>query len=576
VTTLFADGTLGQKLKREDRKLHEEIMNFCRHIAGNCQTSAVSICGHYALWPTTGRTAIQVLLVVRDFPPRVMNYIKNLDSKNLIVLAVDQWVFERDVDKGFLGEALAGDLIFPYESLINEEYLHVQEVKLKRRLVMELLQSLILDYPELSYEFYIEPMYFALEAMLTRARLYPPMLYALSNFLKESRESQDINRILLGFLEALTELERQGTICFWKDYVRISKEFVDSARVRRYRFTYLFKTGQRALFTSLLNIFPQLFNIFFQSRESFLDLQKFVNDTLRAGPPIEDPESRVFVKTGSGFAPLTNRMDIEAFARKVLAAGKDTRVDIQSMGGILNDVYLVSVGGGTEKVVVKRFRDWSNFKWFPLTLWSAGTRTFAVLGRSRLERECAINQLLCTKGFDVPKLLHVSPSERLVFMEYIDGQDFGNVIRKAADSKVTAELEKNLELIRKVGEMLAAVHAVGVALGDTKPENILVNKENKIYLTDFEQASRIGDKVWDIAEFLYYAGHDISPFTSTSRIESIANAFIRGYLRSGGNLKTVKNAGNPRYTKVFSVFTFPHVMLALSNVCRRAQKPSEQ
>jgi tRNA A-37 threonylcarbamoyl transferase component Bud32 len=225
-----------------------------------------------------------------------------------------------------------------------------------------------------------------------------------------------------------------------------------------------------------------------------------------------------------------------------------------------------------KKAVVKSFRDWSSFKWFPLTLWSLGTRTFAVLGRSRLERECVMNQLLHSKGFAVPKILYVSPSKRLVFMEYVEGKDVASVIRRVATSGVGAEVRKDLKTIRRVGRKFAKVHAMGVALGDTKPENIMIGRKGEIFLMDFEQASRNGDKVWDVAEFLYYAGHDIPPFVDLRVAEQIAEAFIRGYLEAGGAVETVKKAGNPKYTKVFSVFTFPHVMLALSGMCKKADR----
>jgi hypothetical protein len=52
----------------------------------------------------------------------------------------------------------------------------------------------------------------------------------------------------------------------------------------------------------------------------------------------------------------------------------------------------------------------------------------------------------------------------------------------------------------------------------------------------------------------------------------MAKTFVTGYLQAGGNFKTVKNAGNPKYTKVFSVFTFPHIILILSNVCRKVEE----
>jgi tRNA A-37 threonylcarbamoyl transferase component Bud32 len=265
---------------------------------------------------------------------------------------------------------------------------------------------------------------------------------------------------------------------------------------------------------------------------------------------------------------------VETFARRVLCASEDAKVEVEEVGGVLNDVYLVKavVNGAEKRVVVKSFRDWSSFKWFPLTLWTFGTRTFAVLGLSRLERECAISQLLHSKGFAVPKILHVSHGERLIFMEYVEGENLDRVVKRILASKDVGNVEKDLEVVRRVGEEFAKIHMLNIALGDTKPENIIVGKEGAIYFLDFEQASRNGDKVWDVAEFLYYAGHYASPFIGVRPVQLIAEAFVEGYLGAGGDVKIVKEAGKPKYTKVFSVFTLPHVMLVISNICRRADK----
>jgi tRNA A-37 threonylcarbamoyl transferase component Bud32 len=375
-------------------------------------------------------------------------------------------------------------------------------------------------------------------------------------------------------LDALKKLEEEGPIRLSEGYVKISKEFVDQARTRKVRFTNLLKTGHRALFASLLGMLPQMLNVLSQNTESLFSFQRLLKEGARAGMPIDDPKNLVYVKTASGLVPLANRMGIGAFARKVLRADESAKIKVTNIGGILNDVYLVSanIDGKEKRVVVKRFRDWSNFKWFPLTLWSVGTRTFAVLGRSRLERECAINRLLHSEGFAVPELLYVSPNERLIFTEYVVGEDLSNAVKRIAISKNDSELKKDFELMAKVGNLFAKVHALGVSLGDTKPENILVDRKGELYLTDLEQAGRNGDRAWDVAEFLYYSGHYISPFAVASRVELMAKAFIAGYLQAGGNIKAVKNAGNTKYTKVFSVFTFPHVMLILSNACRKAEQ----
>ncbi len=503
-----------------------------------------------------------------------MNYVKVVDKRNMVVVAVDEWVFERDVDRGFLGEALAGGLIFPYIPLVNEAYLHNQEVKLKKRLILELLENLVLDFPELSYTIHIEPEYFMYETMLIRARLFPPTIYNLLNFMQEDVKKENIEQAFHGYLEALKELEEENIVNFSNGHVKISRKFADDARSRKVRFINLFKTAQRALFTSLLGIFPKTLDLLSQNKEILLKLQKVAEEKPKIIHQIEDPKKYLYIPTASGLVSLANKMDIEAFARKVLPTGEDAKIEIEEIGGILNDVYLIKTlaKGKERKIIVKRFRDWSSFKWFPLTLWTVGTRTFAVSGRSRLERECAINQILYSRGFAVPKVLHVSHSERLIFMEYVEGENLDKLVKRIVNSKISSEKEKDITIISKVGEIFANVHALGIALGDTKPENIMIGKDGEVILLDFEQASRNGDKVWDIAEFLYYAGHGIPPFVGTHSAELIAKAFIEGYLKAGGDAKIVKDAGNPKYTKVFSVFTFPHIMFVISNICRKADK----
>jgi Kae1-associated kinase Bud32 len=375
------------------------------------------------------------------------------------------------------------------------------------------------------------------------------------------------------YLDALKALEKESVISFSDDYVRISEKFAENVRIRRGRFINLFRTAQRALFTYLLSAFPDTLSLLSQNREVFLRFERSPKEKSEFSNQIEDSRKYLYVPTASGLVPLVNMMDIEAFSRKVLSANKDAKVDIEEIGGILNDVYLIKTfaDGEERRIIVKSFRDWSSFKWFPLTLWTVGTRTFSVLARSRLEREFAMNQLLFSKGFIVPKIFHVSHNQRLIFMEYVEGESIEKVIKRVAVSKNTEMIQKGLYIINKVGEKFAQVHALGISLGDTKPENILVEKNSEICLLDFEQAARKGDRVWDIAEFLYYAGHYISPLVGTQAAEHIAKAFIEGYLRAGGSAKIVKNAGNPKYTKVFSVFTFPRIMLAISNICRKTE-----
>lgn len=546
-----------------------EVLSLCRHISSPGEMTAACVCSNLTSGVSDSKEMLDVLVVVNNYPQKLMSYFKAIKGKNVLITAVDKWVFERDVDRGFLGEVLAGRMIFPYLPLLNEVYMRSLEVELKKRLVYELLENLVLDYPELSYEMRIGPEYFMYEAMISRARVFPLLNYLLIEFSREECKKSNIMQVLPAYLTALEELEKDCVVSLSGKYVRISPAFVEKVKKGNTRFTNLLRSGQRTLFASLLGVFPQLLNIFSQNTELIMKFHKTIDRKIPT--QIGNSRQHLYVPTDNGLIALSNKTGIEDFARRILHAGAKANVKVEDMGGILNDVFLVKVHVGNEgkKVVAKRFRDWSSFKWFPLTLWSVGTRSFVVLGRSRLEREYAINQLLRSKGFEVPKILHVSESERLIFMDYIEGEDLGEIIKKAVVTRTENDLKPYFEIIRKAGKLIGKVHLLGIALGDTKPENLLLSRDGKMFLLDFEQASRNGDKVWDIAEFVYYAGHYFPLFAEVHHAELVAKTFIEGYIEGGGDFRTVRKAGNPKYTKVFTVFTQPHIMLAFSAICRK-------
>jgi eukaryotic-like serine/threonine-protein kinase len=70
---------------------------------------------------------------------------------------------------------------------------------------------------------------------------------------------------------------------------------------------------------------------------------------------------------------------------------------------------------------------------------------------------------------------------RFISMAYVEGQDLHQII--SANPKMP--LERVLNFSRQFAEALAAAHAEGVIHRDLKPQNILVGKEDQIYISDF-------------------------------------------------------------------------------------------
>lgn len=558
-------------------RTQQQIMGICRHIAGSAKITALSLFSNYVLGLPDTKTTLEIVLVIRDYKPRSMSYFNVLEQRLIVIFAVDQWIFERDVERGFLGEAFAGTLVFPYTALSGKDYFKKQELILKKRLILELLENLVFSFPELSYDIRIKPEYFMYEVMLNRVRVFPPLANSISD-LSGAAAARNFAPVLQGYIEALEQLEMEKKVSISDDFVTIPKRTIVRSQNQRVHFLNLAKNAPRTFFTSFVKIFPQLMTFFSQNSESLLYVQRLI---LKKGKEnrsyFVDPKKYVFLPTAKGLVSLADQVDIETFARKVILDGKDSKIKIEPIGGVLNDVYLISASrdGTDKKVLVKRFKDWSGFKWFPLSIWSLGARTFAVLARSRLARECAISELLRCSGFNVPKILHVNTNERLIFMEYLEGEDLSYAIRRMATSNAKDEIGIELDKILKVGEIFAHVHSLNVTLGDTKPENVLVSPIGEIYLLDFEQASRSGDKSWDIAEFMYYSGHYLQPLTGIEKAELIATSFIEGYLRGGGEVNTIRRSGASKYTRVFSIFTLPSVILAMSNACKRAEAPKQ-
>ncbi len=512
------------------------------------------------------------MLIIHDFQPRLMSYLKSIKNKTVFVFAVDQWIFERDIDRGMLGEAIASKLVFPYQALWGENYLREREGVLKQRLVLELLENIVINFPELAHRIQILPQYFMYEVFSNRLRVFPLLAYDLANLtsglIQNEEQSLNIYKV------ALKKLEAQQKISLQNGYVSITKEFIEQCQDPKLRIINIAKNAPRTLFISIFGVLPQLMSIVSQNIDAFWRTQKinWIRPANHAASFI-DPQEYVFFPTATGLVSLSDKIDIKGFAQKLLLKGQNTNIEVKPVGGMLNDVYVINASANSleTKILAKRFKDWSGFKWFPLTLWSFGARSFAVSGQSRLAKECAISEFLLSEGFNVPKILHVSNAERIVFMEFIEGEGLNQAIKRystATDEKVTSNV---LNIVRSVGEILARVHEHNVSLGDTKPDNVLINPNGKIFLIDFEQALQGGDKTWDIAVFLYYCGHYLQPFDSNLKAEAITQAFISGYLSGGGNVEKVRKAGLAKYTRVFSIFTMPATVFAISNVCKKAQ-----
>jgi len=552
---------------------NEQILDMCREVARDHYIVATCLYGPLAAGYGDEGSGPNMLLILKGFGSRLKTYKRKVFERDAFILAVDQGAFQRDVSLGWLGEIAADNLLIPYEPLINSEYLWRQEVALKKRVVWELLESLAMEFPELSHELAIKQEYFMYETQMERAKLFPLISYRFLNMLRNDVREKNVELMMKGYRKALEELSQEKRITLTDGTVRVTPEFVNEIRSRKIRIPTVLKSVQRAALRHVFSALPRMLAPLAAEEEIYARSHLDAKETEDLVLKLEDPKSHVLMPTPSGPVPLSDATNIEEFVNKTVPTATAIAVETKEIGGVLNSVFLLTLLKDHEKqrIVVKKFRDWTGFKWFPLALWSLGTKRFAVLGKSRLEREYALNQYLLSKGLTVPRILHISTKQRLIFKEFVEGETMSEAIKRILLTEADASAE--LELVKEAGRQIAKAHQVDVGLGDCKPENIIVTKKDgKLCFVDLEQASRDGDSTWDIAEFLYYSGHYVPPLAPTDRIELISETFIQGYLEEGGSKETVRKAASPRYTKVFSIFTQPHVILAVSNLCRRVRQ----
>jgi len=230
------------------------------------------------------------------------------------------------------------------------------------------------------------------------------------------------------------------------------------------------------------------------------------------------------------------------------------RVSIRRIGSFVNDVFLVDVNG--EKFVVKRYTNWISLKWVTLSLYGLGSVRFSISGRRRMEAEYAFNYLLSKRGLKVPAILGADLRSRSILFSYIPGDGLSSLLGRIAQTGQIGQREATAA--RSAGVLMASAHGLEAALGDTKPENFIVDRSGETTLVDLEQARENGDYGWDVAEFLYYSGHYWLPINEA--LAEYVDSFINGYLEVGP-ARILRKAASPKYVRVFSVWTPPNILL---------------
>lgn len=539
-------------MPRDLREFEERIRNEAESVAPDIVALAYTE-------PTDG-APLTVLAVAEGLPGRVRRLLRTFQGTRVELLIVDRRLFESDVKASALFEVAAGRLLLPLTTLKGDGYLARWGRRYKQRKIRESLAGLALDHPELSRELLIDPRYFVHDNLLRLSHLLPQasqLLHALD---------EEGQRLLKGYTEALRDLERAGIIEIRDGLVAVDSGFVDSILKRGASVSGQLTRAQRQL-SSLLKIGPSGVVDLFRPPPGRSVVEGLLPAAFRASD-LPRPDRFLHFSTATGLAPLSESTSIEELLAMLDPQGRAGDARLRRFGGVLNEVYLLTytADGATRRAIVKRYPNWVSLKWAPLALWTLGTQNFAVLGRSRMERECATTSLLRRSGVPVPQILHASFEDRLLLREYVEGVNLVEIVKAALRGGGPGDREG--EVLRRVGETVAAVHGAGATLGDCKPENFIVTAAGVPVIVDLEQGARGGNETWDLAEFLYFSGHYARPLDPLTGVAEMTRCFMEGYVEGGGSRRRLAEAAGIRYAKVFTPLTSPQVIYTIAKTCR--------
>jgi tRNA A-37 threonylcarbamoyl transferase component Bud32 len=478
-----------------------------------------------------------LLIVVVEGAKRRLRILRQ-EEPRLSVISVSAEAFGRDVESGDLGELVAGPLLLPYVPVLNAPFLQEQERRYLRRVVLELLADLLASYGPLARDFLLKEEYFYYKKLRVLLELHP-LLPSLSFACPATRHSlHKLSRVL-------DSLIGEGLLVKQAHCYRLSSLSTESRLksllrgIRRTLARYVAYGSFGLGATGLLK------NIW-QDRPS----------SLEGLPELELPERLLEMEECAlVFEENWREASLERLGHRG-AALEIRRPNLLSS----RELWLVHKEGRPLKLTAKIYGGIYAAKWTFIGTWTLLSRRFSLSPLARLYKEYMALRELSKLGVPTAKLLALAPRVPALVTSYIEGRNLDEELQGYFSGKA------DLAHIEEAGRLLSRVHSLGWCLGDTKPDNMLVGKDGRLYLVDLEQAERGGDMSWDLALFLYFASR-FNP--SAARVEEMAKRFIGAYLERGDR-EAVKGAMQVKYLNVFLPILLPQTALAVKRALREA------
>lgn len=461
---------------------------------------------------------------------------------------VSRRLLERDIESAYLGEYTAVRFLTPFRALSGGEEVEGMAHRYVLRVLREVVDNILRDYEMGALSMLFKPEYFLFKKLKVKLSVYPPFQRTFWWADPEKGDRELLGLVLRRMERGLDALCGEGILRREGAYYKIDLE------------RGLKMMGRGDILPRPMRIDGELASAVKAFQIGILSPKLLLSDVLggeREAPRIE-PDDHAYITTARGEQRLSTQYRLSSLIMDVIAPNAHgARIDRR--GSLFNSTYVVTaeVGGGAKKYFVKRYFAWTDLKWVITKIWTLPLRNFYLAPSTRLGNELFFLSFLREKGFNVPEVIHVDWAEKILVEGFIEGLNLVELWtrRDGWDRRRLTEI---------CGRLLAGLHREGVVMGDSKPDNFIVERGGPAWIVDVEQASFKGSPAWDIAVALLFMGH----YVDGRDAEEYAESLITGYL-SIGRVEEVEEALDPRYQFVMMPWTPIWTQIRMIETARR-------
>ena len=208
-----------QKNLNQDKE-KERIIRIINKVVKGLDIEAICMYGSRIAGYANEKSDYDVIVVINNYKNKV-RYKYIFDKIEISAIFVDKDSIIRDAKEGNLGEFVIGRLLNPYEVLMNPEFFYKVEIEYKKRIILEQIDRLQIEYRSLSEYLKIPAEFFLFHRLRFRMRIYPPVKYSYIMTYSGKNNSKNVKRSLKGFNEAAKLLQKDNQLRYEKGVVRL-------------------------------------------------------------------------------------------------------------------------------------------------------------------------------------------------------------------------------------------------------------------------------------------------------------------------------------------------------------------